>query len=339
MPIVPWGQIVREYIAEDRAVTQQTAIWPNGKAFTVSADDVRRLFIPTIPRPVVDCHQFQQLITSAVDQRLGRSEMEAFIDHAAKCSACRYDYELESAAKTVVQTRLKMVKTPQALTESISRKIHQIDQEQASPDEEGKKGWGKVFALPIVKPVLAVALIGAAVIAIAVSPFGYGPAPAVPMGSDLLIQSVSNFHAVLAGIIQPQMLSDRPDQVREYLAGKASFAAHVPALSSCTLVGASTNEYHGMKLVHVVYKHNGQVIYMFQAPYDRVVAGDGLMLSDEAKVQLASVGSFSNVAPGGDTVILWVLGNTLCAAVSRIDRKEMSKVLASSDDGPEKLSR
>ena len=58
---------------------------------------------------------------------------------------------------------------------------------------------------------------------------------------------------------------------------------HVPALDNCTLVGASANEYRGMKLAHVVYKHDGQVIYMFQAPYDRVKAGDGLALSDDAR--------------------------------------------------------
>jgi len=174
--------------------------------------------------------------------------------------------------------------------------------------------------------------------AIVLSPFGFGPAPATPMGSDLLTQSITNFHAVLAGVMQPQMVSDRPEQVREYLSGKTSFPVHVPALNNCTLVGASANEYHGMKLAHVVYKHDGQVIYIFQAPYNRVAAGDGLVLSDEAKAQLEKGGSFSNVGPGGDTVILWVLGNTLCAAVSRIDRKEMSKVLASSEDAPGKLT-
>ncbi len=329
MPIVPWGQIVQDYIAEDRCVTQHTAIWPKGKTFTASADDLRRLFIPSTPQPVVECQQFQQLITGAVDQRLNRSEMEAFIDHAAKCSTCRYDYELESAAKTIVQTRLKMVRTPQALTESISRKIQQIDQDQATPEK--KQAWTKIYALPVLKPMLVLALVFAAVFAFVLSPIGFGPAPAAPAGSDFLAQSLSNFHAVLAGVIQPQIISDSPQQVRDYLAGKTSFPVHVPALNKCTLVGGSANEYHGMKLAHVVYKHDGQVIYMFQAPYDRVVAGDGLVISDEAKEQLANVGSFSDAAPGGDTAILWVLGNTLCVAVSRIDRKELSKCLASED--------
>jgi hypothetical protein len=337
MPIVPWRQIVQDYIAEDRCVTQHTAIWPYGKPFVVSADDVRRLFVPPTPQPVVDCKQFHQLITSAVDQRLSRTEMEAFVDHAAECHTCRYDYELESAAKTMVRTRLRMVKTPHALTESISRKIHQIDQEQASAEK--KPSWTKIYALPALKPMLVLALIITAGFALLLSPFGFGPAPATPAGSDMLVQSVSNFHAILAGIMQPQMVSDRPEQVRDYLSGKTSFPVYVPFLTGCTLVGGSANEYQGMKLAHVVYTYGGQVIYMFQAPYDRVIAGDGLMLSDDARQQLANVGSFSNVAPGGDTVILWVLGNTLCAAVSRIDRKEMSKVLASSEDSPGKTSR
>jgi hypothetical protein len=335
MPIVPWSQIVQQYIAEDRSVTQHTAIWPNGKPFTVNADDVRRLFVPSIPQPVVDCKQFQLLITNAVDQRLSRLEMEAFVDHAAKCSTCRYDYDMESAVKTVVQTRLKMVKTPRALTDSISRKILQVDEEQAVAEK--KQVWSQIFALPIVKPMLALALVCVAVLAFVLSPFGSGPAPPAPGGSDILAQSVSNFHAVLAGLMPPQMVSDRPEQVRDFLAGKTSFSVHVPALANCTLVGGSANEYHGMNLAHIVYKHEGQVIYMFEAPYDRVIAGDGLALSKEARQQLSSTRSFSNIAPSGDTVMLWVIGNTLCAAVSRIDRKELSTCLASDDEAGKTL--
>ncbi len=330
MPIVPWGQLVREYIAEDRCVAQYTAIWPTGKQFTGSPDDLRRLFVPSIPYLVVDCQQFQQLITSAVDQRLSRLEMEAFVDHAAKCSTCRYDYELESAAKTIVQTRMKMVKTPRALTESISRKIEQIDNERSKAEKRQARGGFLNF--PLVKPMLVLALLCAAVFAVVLSPSGFGPAPTPVEGSDLLDQSVSNFHAVLAGLMQPQVLSDRPEEVMSFLSERASFPVQVPALDNCTLVGGSANDYHGMTLAHVVYKHDGQVIYVFQAPYDRVKFGDGLTLSEEAKQQLASYGSFSKIVPGGDTVILWVLGNTLCAAVSRIDRKELSKCLSQADE-------
>ena len=328
MPIVPWGQIVREYIAEDRCITQHTALWPNGKPFTVSADDVRRLFVPSLPKLTVDCTEFQQMITSAVDQRLNRSEMEAFVDHAVECSACRSDYEMESAVKTIVQARLKMVKTPQALAESISLKICQIDQDQEAAEK--KQIRARILAFPIIKPVLALLLVSAAVFAFVLSPFGL--VPATLAGSDVLTYSVSNFHEVLAGVLQPQILSDSPAQVREFLSGKASFPVHVPALEHCTLVGASASEYRDMKLAHVVYKHAGQMIYMFQAPYDRVKTGDGLVLSDEAKQELARTASFSNVTAGGETVILWVLGNTLCAAVSRIDRNELSRCLASSED-------
>ncbi len=254
--------------------------------------------------------------------------MEAFVDHAAKCNTCRSDYEMESAVKTIVQTRLKMVKTPEALTESISREICQIDQDQGAAEK--KQIRARILAFPIIKPMLALLLVSAAVLAFVLSPFGL--APATLAGSDVLAYSVSNFHEVLAGLMPPQVLSDSPAQVREFLSGKASFPVHVPALDNCTLVGASASEYRGMKLAHVVYKHAGQMIYMVQAPYDRVKAGDGLALSDDAKQELARTASFSNVTPGGETVILWVLGNTLCAAVSRIDRSELSRCLTSSDE-------
>jgi hypothetical protein len=99
----------------------------------------------------VECEHFQQLITSAVDQRLGKPEMETFIDHVGKCSTCRYDYELESAARTIVQSRLKIVKTPHALIESISQKIHQIDEEQTAAEKKNARGKKRALLPTIVR--------------------------------------------------------------------------------------------------------------------------------------------------------------------------------------------
>jgi len=316
MSLVPWGEIVRDFIAGERHIAQHAALWSNNNG---------RLFVPSIRQPVVDCQQFQQLITSAVDQRLCKEELEAFVDHAAKCNTCRYEYEAESAVKTLVRSHLKMVPTPPALRESVSSRIHLVNCDHAPT--MSSQPPARSVALSVVRPVLGGGLVLVAVMAFMFWPFGIGPAPRTPLSSDVQTESVANFHAVLAGVMQPQVVSDLPDQVREFLSDKTDFPAQVPALKKCTLVGASANEYHGMKLAHVVYTHAGQLIYMFQAPYDRVLAGDGLAISDEAREHLASAASFASVAPGGDTVIFWVLGNTLCVAVSKIDPKELSDTL------------
>lgn len=325
MPIVPWGQVAREYVAEDRCITQHTASWPNGKPFTGNVEDVRHLFVPSIQRHTVDCQQFQQMITSAVDQRLSRLEMEAFIDHAAKCGTCRYDYELESSVKAVVKSRLPMVKTPHGLTESISQKLHQIGLEQA--EAERRESRARVFNLPLIKPLLLLAILSTVVFFTVYAPFR--SAPALHVQSDLVDQSIANYHAVLAGVLQPQVVSDQPEHLRGFFSGKTDFPVHVPALAAATLVGGSANEYRGMKLAHLMYRHGGELIYLFQAPYDRVMEGNGLALSPEAKTELTRAGSFSNVAPGGDSVLLWVLGNTLCVAVSRMNRDELDACFAS----------
>lgn len=316
MSLVPWGEIVREFIAGERHIAQHAALWSN---------NIHRLFVPSIPQPIVDCYQFQQLITSAVDQRLGQDELEAFVDHAAKCNTCRHEYEAESAVKTLVRNHLKMVPTPPALRESVSSRIHQVSCDHAPM--MSNKPPARPIALSVVRPVLGGGLVLVAVMAVMFWPFGIGPAPRTPVSSDVQTESIANFHAVLAGVMQPQVVSDRPDKVRDFLSDKTDFPVQVPALKECTLVGASANEYHGMKLAHVMYTHAGQFIYMFQAPYDRVVAGDGLALSDEAREHLASAASFASAAPGGDTVIFWVLGNTLCVVVSRIDPMELSDTL------------
>jgi anti-sigma factor RsiW len=329
MPIVPWGQIVQEYIAEDRCVTQHTFIWPNTRSFIGNPVDFHHLFLPPLPKHAVDCQQFQQLISPAVDRRLNRLEMEAFVDHAAKCSTCRYDYELESSVKSVVQTRLKMVRTPRAVTDSIARRICQIEEEQAR--DEKHRPLSGFFDRSLVKPLLLFALVCAVVLAVVFSPFGFGTLPALDGSNDLLSQSVSNFHAVLAGVLQPQVVSDRPEQLRVALSERTNFPVHVPVVSSWTLMGGSAIEYRGMQYAHVMYEREGEVIYIFQAPFDRVVSGSELVLSDVAKEELTRTGWFSEPSPGGDTVILWTRGNTLCAAVSRISRTELLGYLTSSN--------
>jgi hypothetical protein len=251
--------------------------------------------------------------------------METFVDHAEHCSSCRHEYELESAIKALVQTRVKIVRTPPALTESIVTRIHQVGRERspAMSDQPPARN----IAFPMVRPMVGVGLAFALAVAVMFWPFGSGSAPTSPGGNDVQTESISNFHAVLAGVMRPQVVSDRPEQIRAFLSGRTDFPVQVPALKKCTLVGASANEYHGMKLAHVVYTHAGQLIYMFQVPYDRVIAGEGLAISNEARQQLTRAPSYSSVAPGGDTVILWVLGNTLCVVVSKVGREELSSTL------------
>jgi hypothetical protein len=144
-------------------------------------------------------------------------------------------------------------------------------------------------------------------------------------------QSASNYEAVLKGEIVPQVVSDRPEYVRAYFKGKTGFPVFIPAMKECTLVGGTVNEYHGMRLAHVVYKHGLQFIYLYQACRESVMKGDTLHLSREAKNDLERTGWHCCTAPDGAAIVLWVRGRTICAAVAPMNSGHLMAHLAEAD--------
>jgi hypothetical protein len=189
------------------------------------------------------------------------------------------------------------------------------------------------FRHPRVAPVLACLLAFSAVIVVFsrhAPPVGVESAGFVT-GSDIERQSASNYEAVLSGTIVPQVVSDRPENVRTFFRGKTGFPVFIPAMKECTLVGGSINDYHGMRLAHVLYKHGLQYIYLYQACRESVMKGDTLHISREARNDLDRTGWHCCTAPDGAAIVLWVRGRTLCAAVAPMNSEHLMAHLAEAD--------
>ena len=60
---------------------------------------------------------------------------------------------------------------------------------------------------------------------------------AIAAGNNVLLQSMENYRAVLAGNITPQVASSDPASVRKLFEGATTFPVHVPRLRHCTLIG------------------------------------------------------------------------------------------------------
>lgn len=185
-------------------------------------------------------------------------------------------------------------------------------------------------ATPVVAFVLSIAALVYILSRHAPVPDGVATAGYVP-GSDIVRQSASNYEAVLKGEIVPQVVSDRPENVRAYFKGKTGFPVFIPAMKECTLVGGVVNEYHGMRLAHVVYKHGLQCIYLYQACRESVMKGDTLQLSREAKNDLNRTGWHCCTAPDGAAIVLWVRGGTICAAVAPMNSGHLMAHIAEAD--------
>ena len=68
---------------------------------------------------VVNCQEFDQQITPAVDHYLDSSEESSFNEHAIRCLHCRRAYDAERITKELIQVHVKMVKTPDCVSRTI----------------------------------------------------------------------------------------------------------------------------------------------------------------------------------------------------------------------------
>lgn len=71
----------------------------------------------------VQCGEFDDQISAAVDERLAPGDAREFRLHATACPRCRCEYEKEAFTKRFVNTTLRLVPVPSALLERILRAL------------------------------------------------------------------------------------------------------------------------------------------------------------------------------------------------------------------------
>ena len=275
----------------------------------------------------MNCREFQELISAAVDRYLSSDELELFLEHAKKCPPCQDEYDSEVTTKRIVQNRAKMVKTPVAVARVIS---DTIQRETAARSAHRRRWWQEFLRTPFVKPTLILGA-GAVVVALLLVDSPDHPESlfqASLTGNDVLVQSFSNYLAVENGAIQPQLVSAEPEHVKSFFTGKTDFPVLVRLMRECTLVGAVLNEHSGAPLAHIVYEHADQPIYVYQACWKTVQTGEQLRLPAPVKSALEHTGIYTETRPDGRTVALWIEGETLCAAVARLERDELLSCLS-----------
>lgn len=275
----------------------------------------------------MDCREYQDLISDAVDNRLKSEEMASFLAHGGKCPPCRYEYEIEIVTKSTVHSKAKMLRTPVGLIEYVAEQLER-ESRGATPLNAG--WWDELLSYRAVKPALAFGL--ACILLILILNLPRNPdVTSSAQSSDVITQSLSNYHSIVRGDIKPQVASSLPENLVSFFAGKTDFPVIVPKMKGCNLLGGTSNEYSGIKLAHVMYQHSGEVVYMYQACWETVMKGEKLNLSREAKDELQRTGWFTQSDPAGCTVVLWRKDRTLCAAVAHMDKDDLISCLTTGE--------
>ena len=281
----------------------------------------------------MDCREFQNQITPAVDKLLPKKEMKSFAEHADACPVCRYDYEAESLTKEVVKTRTTMVRTPGAVMEKI---LEQLQHEETATAPTQRWPWLSLFARPYVKPVAALVAACIAVVVLLQLPSNHVDTSSFPshLSSNVIEQSFANYSALQRGQLAPQLASSVPEQLQGFFAGKTDFPVVIPEVIDFALAGGVVNNHAGTALAHVLYVRGNQMLYMYEACWSTVMQGEKLQVPEYARDELLRTGWFAESRPDGESLVLWTDGNTLCAAVARMEKRELMKRLASSKRAP-----
>lgn len=278
----------------------------------------------------MECREYQELVSAAVDNRLKPEEMVSFLAHGGKCAPCRYEYEIEIVTKSVVRSKARMVHAPVALIERIAE---QLESDTRSTTPLNSSWWDELLRYRAVKPALAFGF--ACILVILFLNLPHNP-DAIPVQSnDVITQSLANYQSVVRGDIKPQLASSMPANLQNFFADKTDFPVVLPKMKDCSLLGGVSNEYSGVKLAHVMYNHGGEIVYMYQTCWETVMKGEKLNLPQGAKDELHRTGWFTQTDPAGCTVVLWKKDRTLCCAVAHMSKDDLVACLTDGESSSE----
>ena len=275
----------------------------------------------------MNCREFQELISAAVDRYLTGAERALFEEHSAKCLSCRLAYESELQTKALVRTRLHLLRTPPAVVDAIRLRLGEAG-------ETPRLALSlSIFRFPTVRYAVGIA----AVILVVVFAGRRNVRPWQPgitddVVTDVIHHSHATFDAMIGGGWQPELVSSEPDNVKGFFAGKTDFPVHILTLRKCTLVGGSLNEVSGTKVAHVLYQSSAGMISVCQVCVETALRGERLCMPVNVRRDLEQTGWHTQTLPDGDALVLWTRGPTLCSAVAHMPSEDLMSALTSEED-------
>lgn len=272
----------------------------------------------------MDCRKFQDLVTEAVDNRLRSDDQQSFAAHASACPVCRNEFEMERITKTFLHERVHHRALPNELYSSLLVAVR----ESRPPS----RNWLEViFGEAFLNP--AVALVALLIVAVgAISLLQKNNAIPLSANRNIIAQSINNYSAAITGALKPTLVSHDPGDIQNYLAKDTPFEVSVATLEGCDWCGGVLSEIDGVRLVHIVYKIGGEgILYVYQVDFNEALHGTKIGLPENAKAALANTGWYFEQTPDRCNVVLWRHKNTLCAAVSRMEKDKMVAILSDKD--------
>lgn len=270
----------------------------------------------------MNCSDVQEHLLDLIDRDLPEDVHAAVLGHFDLCQVCRNEYEIQLVAKRIIRDRLRRAATPATVHQAVLSAL----------DREAESG-----SVPRRFPVLSSrAFAPAAILATAIlliilniprtvtdDEFAHDAV------NDVINRSVQNFFLVRSGDLKPSMIACYPDIVVGYFQQQdIDFAVSVPTDDSCDWYGAVVNSYEGAKQAHIVYKHGDDILYVLEVNQNTAQPGSTFSLPPAARRSLAETGWYTDPSHDQCNVVVWTVNETLCAAVSTMNKDRMLALLA-----------
>jgi len=271
------------------------------------------------------CNEVHQHLVDAVDLHLSGDLKTELFGHIERCLGCRFEYEVQILAKHLVRSKITRSTTPASVHSLILSSL-----EKQSPSESRR--WYQTF---IGRRSFAPALAGSlAIVLFAVilnvpgmlmdDEFSHTSA------NDVINRSVQNFSLVRSGELKPSMIACYPDLVVGYFEQQGvDFAVSVFSDDSCDWYGALSDSYDGAQQAHIVYKRGDDILYVLEVNKESALVGSVFSLPAAARKSLAETGWYTDPEHKECNVVLWTVNETLCAAVSTMNKDRMLAFLTS----------
>ncbi|GJQ20226.1 MAG: hypothetical protein HBSIN02_05810 [Bacteroidia bacterium] len=271
----------------------------------------------------MNCFEVQQYLLDLVDRDIPDDVRAAMLGHFDLCGICRNEYELQLLAKKIIRSHLSRSSTPPHVQSSVLAALAREDQRSSMTRFFSSRGFAPAVVMGLAAVIVLIILNFPRTITH--DDFAHDAA------NDVINRSVQNFSLVRSGELKPSMVACYPDIVVGYFQEQGlDFAVSVPKDDSCDWYGAVVSSYEGSKEAHIVYKRGDDIVYVLEINKKRVQPGSTLSLPPAALQSLTETGWYTDPQHEHCNVVVWTNDETLCAAVSTMNKDRLLALLTSS---------
>ncbi len=224
------------------------------------------------------------LITALVDGELKDSTTEEEIRSLIeKDPDLQFEFKVQQMIKSLVSKRLAISPAPTNISKKIIKKIKPSEKKSSSLID-------RLVNLASPKPAIAfgsVLVIIFAVMLLLINPLTQVDSPVnfveEQVGAEnMYVQAKNNFRSILAGTLQPQLVTDKPEEIEKFFIDEGvKYKTLIPRYEKWNLVGAVVSVDQGEKFAHHVYADDaGRLVYLFQVDQSYIEKHHILKLSD-----------------------------------------------------------